>query len=206
MTTNTTKQQARWVTRRIYGIGINDANYVVKPIVNGKREYCPYYTRWADMIKRCYSDKFLRDVPSYIGCTVSSEWLTFSNFRAWMVKQDWEGNHLDKDIIVKGNKVYSADTCCFVTQEVNKLILDGHSRRGPNPQGVNLDKRDNTYQASIRTYGKQKTIGCFSTAKEASKAYIKAKHAHIMAIAVEISDNRIRNGLIIHAKALQTGL
>ena len=82
----------------VYGAGINDADYVVNKLetigyVNGaqKRKLiwaCPYYRAWADMLKRCYSAKFQESRPTYAGCTVSAEWLKFSNFRAWIEKQE----------------------------------------------------------------------------------------------------------------------
>ena len=91
----------------VCGVGINDAGYVVMEfetiIVDGKRKRkrvwaCPYHQTWKGMLERCYSTKFQERNPTYIGCTVSKEWLVFSNFRAWMMTQDWQGKHLDKDI------------------------------------------------------------------------------------------------------------
>ncbi len=104
----------------VCGIGINDADYKVLPRVNGKQLICPYYQRWVSMIKRCYSEKTQERQPTYKGCTVCDEWLTFSNFKVWMEKQDWRGKQLDKDVIMSGNKVYSPDYCSFITQKENK--------------------------------------------------------------------------------------
>ena len=76
----------------VYGIGINDADYAVTEWetieVNGKRKKklvwgCPYYRTWKDMLRRCYSTKFQETNPTYIGCSVSDEWLTFSVFKSW---------------------------------------------------------------------------------------------------------------------------
>lgn len=104
----------------IYGVGINDAGYAVMKreeagYVDGKRKRklvwaCPYFRAWSSMLSRCYSTKWHERYPTYKGCTVSKEWHTFSNFRAWMVTQDWEGKSLDKDLLIEGNKIYSADT------------------------------------------------------------------------------------------------
>ena len=108
----------------VCGVGINDADYVVKKFetigyVDGKRKRklvwtCPYHRAWESMLKRCYSAKYQERQPTYKGCTVSDDWLTFSNFRAWMIAQDWEGKHLDKDLLFEGNKIYSTETCVFV--------------------------------------------------------------------------------------------
>ena len=107
--------------RLVYGVGINDADYVVQKwetigYVNGKQKQkliwiCPYYSAWKSMLKRCYSSKYQDKRPTYKGCSVSDEWLTFSVFKVWMEKQDWEGKQLDKDLLFEGNKIYSADTC-----------------------------------------------------------------------------------------------
>jgi len=70
-------------TRKLaYGVGRNDADY--KTAVNGER--CPYYRRWSSMLNRCYSASYQNMFPTYIGCTVCKDWLTFSHFRAWMVQ------------------------------------------------------------------------------------------------------------------------
>ena len=107
----------------VCGVGINDADYAVQKLetvgyADGKRKQrlvwvCPYYQTWIDMLKRCYSDKLQERQPTYKGCSVSEEWLTFSAFKVWMEKQDFERKQLDKDLLFEGNKVYSAETCVF---------------------------------------------------------------------------------------------
>ena len=126
--------------RLVNGVGVNDADYVVEKLettgyVNGKQKqklvwYCPHYRAWRGMLSRCYSAKYQEKQPTYIGCSVSEEWLTFSNFKAWMEKQKWEGMHLDKDLLIEGNKIYSADTCVFVSPLVNTFINDQMAKRG----------------------------------------------------------------------------
>lgn len=88
--------------KTIYGVGTNDANYLV--VNKGVR--CPYYKKWSSMLERCFSKSLHKKHPTYIGCTVCNEWLLFSNFRSWMMKQEWVGMELDKDIISIGNKKY----------------------------------------------------------------------------------------------------
>ena len=123
----------------VCGVGINDADYVdhkYKTIeADGKMKrrlvwICPFYRSWKGMLERCYSEKYQERYPTYIGCTVSEEWKRFSNFRSWMEKQDWEGMQLDKDLLIEGNKVYSADTCVFVTSMVNTFTLDCGASKG----------------------------------------------------------------------------
>ena len=123
----------------VYGVGINDADYRVqenKCYTNnlGKRATevlwrCPYYDRWYGMIRRCYSERELSRFPTYKGCSVCEEWLTFSNFKSWMEQQDWEGKHLDKDLLIYKNKVYSSETCVFVDYKVNLFIIKGSTSK-----------------------------------------------------------------------------
>lgn len=57
----------------VYGVGINDADYVTQPTVNGGRGSCLFYQTWRSMIERCYSLKRLKKFPSYLGCSVCEE-------------------------------------------------------------------------------------------------------------------------------------
>lgn len=104
----------------ICGFGVNDADYYTQ--TKSPRWRCPYYQTWHSMLNRCYNEKHLRRQPAYLGCSVCGEWHKFSVFKAWMIKQDWEGKELDKDLLVQGNKVYGPETCVFVSGLVNKFI------------------------------------------------------------------------------------
>ena len=185
--------------RSVCDVGINDANYIIRQMIDGKYEICPFYQKWTSMLKRCYSEKLQKRQPYYAGCTVSIEWLIFSNFKSWMEKQDWQSKHLDKDILVPHNKVYSHETCLFVTQEINNLLTDSSAARGNLPQGVSFHKRDQIFESQIRRYGKLSFIGRYDTQKEASLAYRKAKSEHIKQIA-ETQPEPIRSGLLRHAE------
>lgn len=152
-------------TKLVEGIGINDANYVINtPLVDEsgqKWSMCPYYTRWKGILRRGYSDKEKSKNHTYVDCTVCEEWHTFSNFKAWVELQDWEGNHLDKDILVKGNKMYSPDTCRFVPRELNNLLLCSPAKRGEYPLGVYCVKYGTSsyYVAKVREQGVVKHLG-----------------------------------------------
>lgn len=74
----------------VYGVGINDANYVVKPTINGKQQWCSFYQAWTGMLERCYSAKWQAKSPTYIGCMVCEEWHSFMSFRAWMITRKKE--------------------------------------------------------------------------------------------------------------------
>ena len=124
----------------VYGVGVNDADYVVSinetvGYVDGKRKeklvwICPFYRTWKGMLGRGYSEKLKLKYPSYKDVTVCEEWHLFSTFRAWMDQQDWEGLQLDKDLLVKGNKIYSPETCLFVSGQVNNFVLERGASRG----------------------------------------------------------------------------
>ena len=171
--------RAKSIRRPVFGIGINDADYHVYPAINGNQIGCPYYIKWVSILTRCYNKKYQEKQPTYIGCTVISEWLTFSNFRKWMTSQDWEGKQLDKDFIVKGNKIYGPKLCLFIPSSLNLLLVNSAKRRGPYPLGVSFLKKENKFQASISINSKLKSLGWFTTAEEAHDAYVKAKNAEI---------------------------
>lgn len=191
----------------IQGVGINDANYRVShKNKEGKQVRCPYYRVWAHMIERGYSNIVKKNHPTYRDCTVCDEWLLFSNFRAWMKDQNWEGKELDKDIIKPNNKLYSPETCCFVDHVANSIILGCAARRGALKQGVTFDKFNNKYksQCGIPRKG-AKNLGRFKTEQEAFDVYCEFKSALIFEIAHEQEDLRIKDGLIRHANLYKNG-
>jgi hypothetical protein len=190
------------MSKLIFGVGINDADYMVRPIVNGKGITCSYYQRWHSMIRRCYDPKYQEKNPTYRGCSVVRGWLLFSGFRAWMVDQDWEGMDLDKDIIKPGNKVYSPENCCFITHELNSLLCDSAAQRGLLPQGICWHRQHRKYHAKIMLNSKRKHLGYFINPEAASRAYIKAKTSLILQAAQEQTEPLIANGLRLHAELL----
>ena len=98
------------------------------------------YSVWLSMLTRCYNSRFLKNNETYIGCEVCDEWLEFQNFAEWFHQNYKDGYQLDKDLLTKGNKIYSPETCCFVPQEINLLLVRRQNRRGKYPIGVSRDK------------------------------------------------------------------
>lgn len=141
------------------------------------------YHSWDAMLKRCYSGKH----KTYSDCSVCEEWYLFSNFKKWFNENYIEGYDLDKDILVKGNKVYSPETCCFVPREINEIISNNKSIRGKYPMGVYKNPYDK-YCASLKKYKKIIRIGVFDTPSEAFMAYKKAKEEHIKNVAKNYYD------------------
>lgn len=189
----------------VQGVGINDAWYLVSyRSTQGVREACPYYLRWCNMLERCYSTKYQDHHPTYVGCSVSKDWLTFSNFRSWMEKQDWVGKQLDKDILEVGNKVYGSSNCLFVSSGLNKLLTDGAAARGEYRQGVSWHKDRRKYRSQCRTDSKSKHLGYFSSEHEAEFAYCVFK-SDLMVVTANrpeaSSQPQLQEALLREAKA-----
>ncbi len=194
--------------RLICAVGINDADYVVKVCetvgyVDGKRKQkliwtCPFYMTWVSMLTRCYSDKYQARWPTYIGCVVVEEWKTFSNFKSWMEKQDWEGKHLDKDLLKHGNKIYGPDHCIFVTGIVNAFMTERTLDRGEWPIGVAWHKKSKKFQAQCCNpfTKKREHLGLFTCPNEAHKAWLKRKQELAILLAAEQTDERIAKALV----------
>lgn len=166
----------------VFGVGINDATYIVAPMVNGNQLCCPFYRVWTNMLERAYSPKYHASKPTYIGVTVCDEWHSFIAFRGWMETQDWRGKQIDKDLLVHGNKEYHPDACLFVTSVVNTLFNDCRANRGRWQQGVT--KVGRRFQARIKDgAGKNISLGYFATSEDASAAYQDALSEKITVIA-----------------------
>jgi len=134
------------------------------------------------MLDRCYVPDPKQ--PTYVSCKVTPDWFYFQNFAAWFYDNYEEGQQLDKDIIVKGNTVYSPETCCFVPQEINKLLTDRRLDRGALPQGVSrVTTPTETYQSHISKEGKIKHLGSFKSIESAYRAYKIAKEAYVKELA-----------------------
>jgi len=156
---------------------------------NGKHSKC--YDTWRDMLVRCYDKKSLKKLPTYIDCKVSDEWLNYDNFAFWFDKNYYtvenETMCLDKDIIVKHNKIYNSDNCCFVPDRINKLFIRNEKFRGDCVIGVKYVKKYDCYQAGLNILGKQKTK-FFKDEITAFKWYKEEKEALIKKVADEYKD------------------
>lgn len=186
----------------LYSVAINDADYqtYITTEVGGKRKVvwkCPFHVKWTEMLARCYNIKRQKASPWYVGCSVSQDWLRFSNFKAWMEKQDWEGKHLDKDLLCRGNKIYSAENCCFIDQNINSFITESSTLRGDYPIGVSKNKDRPGYRAYCRD-GNNKLIqlGNFQNPEDAHNAWLQFKLKLAKELAMTIKDTRVAEALI----------
>lgn len=191
------------MAKRVHGVGINDADYMTHPVVDGKQYKCPFYARWIGMLNRDYYDGTSTE-PAYKDCRVCDEWLTFSVFSRWMTKQDWEGNELDKDILVPGNRMYSPETCIFVSRQIKTMMQAGRS--GKLLPGVRIVKGyaegTKRYEARVNKHGNKSYLGYFYTEQEAHQAYKKGKAAHIREVA-DLQAHPLREALYLHAEILE---
>lgn len=159
----------------VCGVGISGNKY---PIVeNGKP--AKEYNMWRNIISRCYSDRVKNIQPAYTDVECCDEWLLFENFYDWLHSQPnfdkWnDGSRwaIDKDILVKGNKVYSPDVCCLTPQNVNCLFLKREAERGDYPIGVRY-KDGEGFIATCRNpfLDKAVELGVYSTPERAFQAY-----------------------------------
>ena len=163
----------------VYGVGILGTKYPSR--VNGVKT--KEYVLWKSMLQRCYSDTSKKKKPTYEGCEVSDNFKSYEYFYEWCHKQigfnnkDW---HLDKDLLIKGNKVYSESTCVFIPQEINSLLIKRESLRGEYPIGVYWHNASKAFEARVsKNKGKQECLGYFKTEIEAFNAYKIAKESFI---------------------------
>lgn len=194
--------EARKKAKLVYGVGVNDEDYpmYVSAKVGGRHKKlwtCPIYRTWKDMLGRCYNAKCHAKHPTYIGCTVAPEWLSFSAFRAWMLAQEWEGKELDKDILIQGNKVYGPDACVFVPANLNLFMNDNRSVRGEWPTGVSWHKASGKFSSRCCNpfTGKREQLGLFTCPDAAHEAWRQRKYQHACAYADQQADRRIAQAL-----------
>lgn len=154
----------------------------------------PQYKTWISMLTRCNSKSFQDKQPTYRGCRVAPEWLCFQTFAQWYDKNFYqiEGQkmHLDKDILVKGNKLYSPDTCVFVPQLFNMMFVKRQNSRGSLPIGVKLNT-NNTKKFEVQgrnNTGKRMYLGYYDTVEKAFEAYKVFKEQTIKDTAEEYKD------------------
>ena len=176
------KEESR--SKLIFGVAHNDCD---------GDSHTNAYVHWRNMLVRCFDKEYMVCRPTYSDCTVCQEWLLFSNFKKWFDQFNYENYHLDKDILVKGNKHYSPDTCCLVPQEINTLLTRRQGSRGKQPIGVCYIKRSGKYSATIHKM-RNVHLGFFDTPEEAFHAYKSAKEQYVK----ELATKYFQEGKITH--------
>lgn len=200
----------------VANVGINDCQNI-----KGN----PHYIKWHSMISRCYNPPSIKTEITYFGISVCNEWLTYSNFEKWSLDNFHKGLHLDKDILVTGNKIYSPETCCYVPKDVNNILVLRCNARGDYPLGVSkmakdkrsINERKKPYLAKITDKGKTVNMGYFEKPLDAHKMWQLAKSKQIQRVvswyatqecfSTVVADaliSRSWNLLLDHAKGVET--
>ncbi|NRT78135.1 hypothetical protein [Clostridium beijerinckii] len=147
----------------VFGVGIIG----LEPIIDDDK----VYRTWVDMLRRCYSEKLQEKYPTYKDCIVCDEWLTYGNFKKWYIENyyeiDEERMELDKDILHKGNKIYSPSTCIFVPHSINSLMTKRKNDRGKYPIGVHEVRGKFVANCSGGTRESKEYIGTYNTPEDA---------------------------------------
>jgi hypothetical protein len=172
----------------VYGYGVNDVEGTIY-LDNGKIKPC--YRKWCGMLERCYSAKWHAKKPSYKDCLVSIDWVRFSSFKAWFDEHNNPDYVLDKDILIKGNKIYSKETCVFVPEFINSLFIKRQGDRGELPIGVTFHQREEKYIARISAKNVRIQVGRFDCPQKAFFAYKDAKEKYIKDVAAEYYAGRL---------------
>lgn len=151
------------------------------------------YTVWQSMIERCYAglDRF----AAYADCTVHEDWHNFQNFAKWYTSNEYYGKsgyHLDKDILVSGNRVYSPDTCLLVPSEINQMFEYINPTHKGEVLGISFNDYSKKYLAHICMGNETKFLGSFKTKDLAHAAYIEFKKLYF------------RNMAIVHRDSIST--
>ena len=163
----------------VYSVGVLGTKYPTR--INGVRT--KEYGLWVRMLERCYSDSFKKKNPTYIYCEVSDKFKSYEYFYEWCNKQIGFGNngwHLDKDLLAKGNKIYSESTCVFIPSEINTILVKCTASRGEHLIGVCWSNTHKAFKAQVsKNKGKSEHLGFFNTELEAFNTYKTAKEAFV---------------------------
>ena len=163
----------------VYSVGVLGTKYPSE--VN--RVKTKEYVLWTHMLQRCYSDSFKKKNPTYVDCEVSDKFKNYEYFYDWCHSQIGFGNegwHLDKDLLVKGNKVYSEKTCVFLPNEINSLLTRREALRGEYLIGVYWHNASKSFVAQVnKNKGRSEWLGYFKTEIGAFKVYKTAKESFV---------------------------
>lgn len=119
-----------WMKPTVYGIGVRGDELPAQ--VDGKM--VKEYVTWKEMLRRIADEKSLQQFPTYRDCSVCERWLYYPHFYQdikklpgydkWYHNSDYRKYNFDKDIINPSAKIYSPETCMFVTASENSLEVN----------------------------------------------------------------------------------
>lgn len=160
-------------------------------IGESRENHIDAYGMWARMMERCYNTRIdrRRDI-NYADCFVAYDWHNFQNFLSWyddnlsMYKAN-EPMTLDKDLLYKGNRIYSQHTCLLIPERINIFLTTSKFARGEYPIGVFFESDCGKFKAQccdpFERYGRN--IGRFTNSEDAFYRYkeVKEKYAKDLA-------------------------
>lgn len=171
----------------VYGVGIAGNKY--KTVDENSKSTREYMT-WYHIIQRCFSSRLKEKQPAYRDITCCDEWLLYENFYDWLHSQPnfdkwYSGKRwaVDKDILIKGSKVYSPETCCLIPQNVNCLFLKREAERGLYPIGVSYRKDGFLASCHSPFTNSREELGYYSTPEKAFSIYKAYKEDIIKKVA-----------------------
>ncbi|ALY07028.1 hypothetical protein VmeM32_00034 [Vibrio phage vB_VmeM-32] len=161
------------------------------------------------MLCRCYDPKTHERQSTYVGCVVCDAWQYFQTFAEWYdanYPKDWisEKYQLDKDLKVNGSKIYSPETCLFVSSVVNTFTTDSGSTRGEHLIGVCWHKGNQKFMARCCNpfTRKQEHLGYFTNELDAHKVWRKRKSELAYELAMVQTNDEVKNALLNWKKML----
>jgi hypothetical protein len=191
----------------VYGVGrIGVGQY---GSVKGKLGF-EAYSCWRSMLRRCYCDTKQK---TYIDCEVCDDWKNFQNFAKWFyINRKYDHHKLDKDILVKGNRIYSPKTCSFVPNMINSFFVKPTKKREVGgvilPTGISVNGSNFAVYVSKYTIdagiilSKNTHIGCYAKLDEAKEMYRKTKQKQLKVI-TNFFRNELSNELYDHLMAYE---
>lgn len=177
--------------KTFYGIG-----YIGEGVYKTSINNChtKEYSIWKDILRRCYDEEHRDKSPTYKDVIICDEWHNFQNFAKWYDNNYYQIDNyrmqVEKDIINKGNRIYSPENCVIVPEFINNLFIQQKSTRGEYPIGVSMC--NNRLRARLKKLinGKQKEfhLGYFDTPEQAFEKYKFEKEKHIKEVAENYKD------------------
>lgn len=137
-----------------------------------------FYQTWSALLDRVFSPAFIKNHPTYEGCTISDDWLCFDTFqkncKELMGYKEKEIHtdinfEIDKDVLFHKNKHYSKENCIWLPRKLNSFYSNFYSTNKTGFEGV-FTTKCNRYRARVSINGVSKYIGCYKTPIE---AYLK---------------------------------
>ena len=169
--------------REYYGVGFLGRSYCK----NQKFVDDLSFKTWEWILRRCYSDKALKRNPTYEPCYICEEWHEYYNFKIWFETNyytiDGEIMEIDKDVLIKNNKIYSPETCVFLPHCINSIFCKTNAKRGKYPIGVSYHKKVGKFQSYCTVNNKRVHLGYYDTPEKAFNAYRIYKERYIKKVA-----------------------